>query len=145
MHAHVVLVVEDYEDLREALVYQLGAEGFAARGVATGAEALALVAGGYRPCLVLLDFRLPDLDGWEVAEMFADDPRTAGIPIVLLSGDPRAVTGASRHVACVLLKPLLPDQLRAAVVEHARCSPAPLAELGDLGGGGAEADRQRWR
>jgi CheY-like chemotaxis protein len=127
-HSHVVLVVEDYDDLRDALEYELRAEGFGVRAVASGREALGLLAQRYRPCLLLLDVQMPDVDGWDVCRAVRADPDTAHIPIVLLTGDSHALGGGTRGVAHVLAKPVLPGELVATINEHARCPCEPASQ-----------------
>jgi two-component system cell cycle response regulator DivK len=62
----------------------LRAAGFRTLEAATGAEGIAL-AEAKLPDLVLLDLRLPDMDGAEVARELRDGERTQGIPVVALS------------------------------------------------------------
>ena len=62
----------------------LRAAGFRTIEAETGAEALAR-AYVDRPDVILLDIRLPDLDGAEVARRLKGDPRTADIPVVALT------------------------------------------------------------
>jgi len=67
-----VLVVDDHADFRASARALLEADGFEVVGeAATGAEAIA-AAGRLRPGLVLLDIRLPDLDGFAVAQRLAE-------------------------------------------------------------------------
>ena len=73
-------------------------------GAASGMSGVAL-AQERRPDLVLLDFHLPDMNGDQVLERLRADPRTAEIPVVMLSGDatPGQIArvlalGASRYV-----------------------------------------------
>jgi len=79
-----IFVVEDEEDILELLKFHLGHEGYA---VTTAASGEAAVKGISRkpPDLVLLDLMLPGLDGLEVCRTLKKDPRTAGIPIVMLT------------------------------------------------------------
>ena len=51
---------------------------------ASGAEAISL-AGEHSPDVILMDLRLPDMDGIDAARMLGGRPRTAGIPVVALS------------------------------------------------------------
>jgi CheY-like chemotaxis protein len=61
-----VLLVEDSDDVREALLELLELLGHHAEGVATGAEGVARAVAG-APDVVLVDVGLPDFDGMEVA------------------------------------------------------------------------------
>ncbi len=87
-----VLVVDDHPSFRRCARALLAAEGFEVVGeAADGATALAL-ADELAPELVLLDIRLPDIDGFEVASrLLARDPELA---IVLVSSRDAAEYGA---------------------------------------------------
>jgi two-component system response regulator EvgA len=87
-----VLVVDDHPSFRRCASTLLTAEGFEVVGEAEdGATALAL-AEELEPELVLLDIRLPDIDGFEVASrLLARDP---GLGIVLVSSRDGAEYGA---------------------------------------------------
>jgi two-component system phosphate regulon response regulator PhoB len=80
-----ILVVEDERDLCATIQHVLTREGFHARGVDTGAAALAAVHADPRPDLVLLDLTLPDRSGIAVCQALRADPRTADLPIVMIS------------------------------------------------------------
>jgi two-component system, cell cycle response regulator DivK len=58
--------------------------GFRTLEAGSGAEALAL-AFEHQPEVILMDIRLPDMDGTEAARRLKDDARTAGIPVVALT------------------------------------------------------------
>jgi two-component system alkaline phosphatase synthesis response regulator PhoP len=79
-----VFVVEDEEDIQELLRYHLQREGYAVSGAKSGDEALRAIPPKL-PDLVLLDLMLPGLDGLEVCRALKRDPKTAGIPIVMLT------------------------------------------------------------
>jgi two-component system cell cycle response regulator DivK len=83
-NAPVVLVVDDNEQNLTLARDVLRAAGLRTLEATTGAEAIAL-ADEHQPDVVLLDLRLPDLDGTEVARTLRDDVRTARLPIVALS------------------------------------------------------------
>ena len=83
----LVLIVDDNAKNLKLARDVLRAAGFRTLEAATGAEGIAFAAERL-PDAVLLDLRLPDLGGTEVARRLRDDPRTAGIPIVALSALP---------------------------------------------------------
>ena len=74
-----VLVVEDEEDIRELVSYNLLKEGYQVAGVASGEDALAAVESK-PPDLVLLDLMLPGLDGLSVCRKLKGNPLTESIP-----------------------------------------------------------------
>jgi len=84
MDGHLVLIVDDNERNRKLARDVLTAAGFRTLEAATGAEAIAL-ADERLPDVVLMDIRLPDMDGTEAARRVATDSRTAGIPVVALT------------------------------------------------------------
>ena len=79
----VLLVDDDARNLKLARDVLLAA-GFRTLVAGNGTEALALAAE-HRPDVILMDLRLPDMDGTEAARILADGARTAAIPVVALS------------------------------------------------------------
>ena len=85
-----VLVVEDDADLAALLQMILGDAGYAVRTAADGAQALSRVAEAM-PALILLDMRMPVMNGWEFARTFADRyGRAAPIIVVTAAENARA-------------------------------------------------------
>ena len=80
----LVLIVDDDERNAKLARDVLERAGMRTLSASTGAEALAL-AREHLPDVVLMDLRLPDLDGGEAARRRAADGRTAQIPVVALS------------------------------------------------------------
>jgi two-component system cell cycle response regulator DivK len=80
----VVLIVDDNEKNRKLAATIMSAAGFRTIESATGAEALSLAAE-HVPDVILMDLRLPDMDGTQVARTLADGERTARIPVVAWS------------------------------------------------------------
>jgi CheY-like chemotaxis protein len=80
----LVLIVDDNEQNRKLARDVLRSAGFRTLAAASGAEAIAL-ADEQLPDVVLLDLRLPDLDGVDVARALRDRARTHRIPVVALS------------------------------------------------------------
>lgn len=79
-----VLIVEDDADIAALLARRIGRRGHLARVAATGSSALAQ-AGAHPPDLVLLDLRLPDMDGWEVLDRLRDHEALAQVPVLVVS------------------------------------------------------------
>jgi two-component system, cell cycle response regulator DivK len=80
----LVLIVDDNERNVRLARDVLRFAGFRTLEAATGAEGISLALDNL-PDVILMDIRLPDLDGTEVARRLKDDPRTAQIPIVALT------------------------------------------------------------
>jgi two-component system cell cycle response regulator DivK len=80
----LVLIVDDNEQNAKLARDVLHAAGFRTIEAASGADALARAAGD-RPDVILLDIRLADMDGTDVARRLKGDPRTAHIPVVALT------------------------------------------------------------
>jgi two-component system cell cycle response regulator DivK len=80
----LVLIVDDSENNRKLARDVLRAAGFRTLEAASGAEGIAL-AGEQLPDVILMDLRLPDMDGADAARTLGEGARTARIPIVALS------------------------------------------------------------
>jgi CheY-like chemotaxis protein len=116
-----VLAVDDSVTIRKALELILIPAGFAVEFAASGAEALDK-ARQLLPALLLLDFILPDLRGSEVCHELRADPRTAHIPVVLISARGAEIRQAyedAPNVIRYLTKPFTPDEVIAVVTEVA--------------------------
>src|SRR4051812_35754643 len=86
-----VLVVDDEQDFLELLKYNLTHQGFEVITAASGCEAL-LQARCAVPDVILLDLMLPDIDGISVCETLRSNPRTARVPVVMVSQLDNAIT-----------------------------------------------------
>ncbi len=79
-----ILVVDDDNDFREAICEVLGEAGYPVQQAENGEVALRRVADE-APGIVLLDLKMPVLDGWGVMERMRGDARSSAIPILILS------------------------------------------------------------
>ena len=79
-----ILIVDDTRENLQLLVGMLSNRGYSVRPAPNGKLALA-TARAEPPDLVLLDIRMPDLDGYEVCRQLKADPRTREIPVIFLS------------------------------------------------------------
>jgi len=80
-----ILVVDDSPDIIELLTDTLTRQGYRVRSAASGSEALSSVAAEV-PDLILLDIRMPDMDGYEVCHHLKSDARGYGMPVIFISG-----------------------------------------------------------
>jgi len=137
-----VLIADDNADLRAYLATMLAAK-YAVDTVSDGA-ALVAAARTHRPDVIVSDARMPFIDGFEAARMLREDPRTADIPIVLLSGkggDEAADAAIDVGVDDYLVKPFTVAELIARVDALARRRSA-FRETADAV---ASADVRTWR
>ncbi len=79
-----VLVVDDENDIREAVVELLAEEGYEVHGAGDGAEALRK-ARAFHPSVVLLDLMMPGMSGWDFCAERKGDPELQQIPVIVLS------------------------------------------------------------
>ena len=84
MADELVLIVDDNEKNLKLARDVLRHAGFRTLEARTGGDGISL-AVEQLPDLVLMDIRLPDMDGTEVVRLLKADERTAGIPVVALS------------------------------------------------------------
>jgi CheY-like chemotaxis protein len=131
-----ILVVDDDDDLRGAIFALLQEEArVRVAAVANGQQALDLLRGGLRPCVILLDLRMPEMGGVEFRREQLASPDLADIPVVVLTGDLREIEAVRElGVAFVLMKPVNLRQLLevaarfCADVDRLELPPQPSAE-----------------
>lgn len=80
-----VLIVDDDMVLGSGLILALGIEGYAPVYVSSGVEALALLAEGLHPQIVVLDVMMPEVDGWEVLSRIRQNALIATVPVIMLT------------------------------------------------------------
>ncbi|MBA2572303.1 MAG: response regulator [Gemmatimonadetes bacterium] len=85
MSQQTILLVEDNTHILDAFTLLLEDSGYRVRAATTGSQAIQSVREA-SPDLVLLDLGLPDMDGLEVVHAIKRDPRSARVPIVVLTG-----------------------------------------------------------
>jgi two-component system, cell cycle response regulator DivK len=79
-----ILLVEDEELNRDMLSRRLMRRGYEVLLAVDGLQAIR-VALEQMPDLIVMDMRLPDLDGWQATRQLRDDPRTSSIPVLALT------------------------------------------------------------
>lgn len=118
----LVFVVDDEPDIRELVRLNLELDGHEVEVAGNGAEALAAVAEGLRPDLVLLDVMMPEVDGWEVLRRLKGDPDpdVASTPVVLLTaraGELERIRGGIEGALRYIVKPFEVAVLNKAVTD----------------------------
>ncbi|MFZ0827437.1 MAG: response regulator [Verrucomicrobiia bacterium] len=112
-----VLVVEDDPDQLELIRSSLKAAGFAIGTAANGIDAL-LKTRSVAPDLIVLDLMLPGLNGFDICESLRQDPATASVPIIMLTGmhgQFGRFAGLEAGASEFLFKPFDPQELIAKV------------------------------
>lgn len=110
----VVVVVEDDRSSAELMALHLEAAGLRPVVVPNGADGLAAVRA-QSPAAVILDIRLPGMDGWDVLGAIKGDPHTASIPVVVVSVIHERGRGFALGASDYLVKPVARDDLLAAL------------------------------
>ena len=100
-----VLVVEDHEDMREALVEILRLEGYQVSWAGDGQQALG-EAKLHRPDVILLDLMMPEMNGWQFREEQVKDPDIADVPVIVMSA-----YASDMDAAASLPKPFLIEDM----------------------------------
>jgi phosphate regulon transcriptional regulator PhoB len=141
-----ILVVDDEADLVELVSYNLNKEGFIVDSAADGEAALSKLRKG-KYDLVVLDLMLPGIQGIELCRILRNDPKTASLPIIMLTAKGEEIDrivgleiGADDYVT----KPFSPRELVArvkAVLRRSKEKPVTdkLLKVGEL-----EIDKERY-
>jgi two-component system, cell cycle response regulator DivK len=121
----LILVVEDFLDARELYAEYLTYAGFKVVTAINGHDAMRQAAF-FRPDLILMDMRMPGMDGIEASTDLKASPALAGIPIIAITADPSPeVAARAVEAGCVtcLAKPILPDVLAASISRVLKLEP----------------------
>jgi CheY-like chemotaxis protein len=113
--APLILLVEDDVAIRETVAECLVAEGYRVDAAEHGADALARLARGERPALLLLDLVMPVMNGAELIARVRADPRLSGLRMLLMTAAFTAPGPDLPKVDATLVKPFDLDDLLAAV------------------------------
>jgi two-component system alkaline phosphatase synthesis response regulator PhoP len=117
-----ILIADDEPDMITILEFRLKKKGYEILIAANGAEALAK-ARAIVPDLVILDYRMPILNGLEVCQQLQTDPQTKNIPVLLLTASVQnsmKIDYTSLGIRQYIVKPFEPEILLAAVEEYIR-------------------------
>src|SRR5258706_7598161 len=108
-----ILIVEDSAETRTVLQLILGMKGYETVVAEDGLDALAYLRAGGVPAVVVLDVRMPNMDGMSFQRALRADPRWASIPVVIFSAFPPADAGGA--IAIVPKGNMDPDVLLGVI------------------------------
>ncbi len=134
-----VLIVDDEPDVIDLLVYNLQKAGYRTATARDGATALQK-ARDEIPSLIVLDLMLPQMDGTEVCRHLKADPKTAHIPIIMLTAraeEVDRVVGLELGADDYVTKPFSPREIALrvrGVLRRAsgKTAPAEVLKFGDI-------------
>jgi CheY-like chemotaxis protein len=111
-----VMIIDDDPGIRESIETLLPLFGHAVVGAGDGAEALARLRSGPRPCLILLDLMMPGVSGFDLRAHLLADATLAGIPVIVITGAGHGAAEKARALDLeVMRKPFELAALLAAV------------------------------
>jgi two-component system, OmpR family, alkaline phosphatase synthesis response regulator PhoP len=133
-----VLVVEDDRDIADLVALYLERDGFSVEIVTAGTDAFPRALAS-PPDLMVLDRMLPGLDGLEVCRAMRANPRTAGVPIIMLTAraeESDRIAGLELGADDYVTKPFSPKELvaraKALLRRATRQASTPQLRYGEL-------------
>lgn len=110
------LVIEDDDDSRDAFCALIQITGHEAVGVENGEAALTFLRSHPPPAAIVLDMRMPVMDGWQFRQIQRSDPRLKDIPVLVVSAEQRFKQAVLESgVVGFIEKPIDPDALLLAL------------------------------
>lgn len=134
-----VLIVDDSASIRRLLCELLDAEGYAVHEAADGLAAFLVLSRRVQRYVVLLDYMMPTMDGWNLLQLASADSRLLSQHAYIVMTAPHSqlptalLAFLQHHTIPLLHKPLHKDQLCELVAQASRCLsqempvPTPLA------------------
>lgn len=119
----MVLLVEDDKSIREMMSEILTSQGYQLLQASNGKEALETLKARLskkEPCVILLDLKMPVMDGMQFIEEIQKNPelRSLGIPIIITSALSEARKQNIPHVSKMLMKPYDLDDVLSTIDEY---------------------------
>lgn len=124
---HRILIVEDEQDIADLIGFNLQRAGYEVMKAHDGIEGTE-AAKRERPDLIVLDLMLPGRDGYGVFRELKRDPRTVGIPVIMLTARAQTddrIQGLEAGADDYLTKPFSPKELMLRVQAILKRSDAP--------------------
>ena len=119
-----VLIVEDDTDILSLFEAGLAMRGYSIEIARNGRDALDHLASAEGlPAVIVADLHMPVMNGWQFLTALAEDPRLAGIPVIVLTAADDPSQSAPRPPT-VLIKPVAMDALASAISAAASRGPS---------------------
>lgn len=135
-HAAPILIIDDDPDLLQSLVVVIEAlSDYSVITARNGEEGIERFYE-HQPQCIIVDARMPKLDGFQFVRLVRGDPATSHIPLILLTAltqDKDRFTGLASGADCYLMKPVAPLELLDAIRDVlARTAAQRAQQLHDL-------------
>ena len=101
----VILVIEDDPTFAKILYKQCNERGFKCVASPTGEYGI-VIADKITPHAIILDIKLPGINGWRVLDLLKENPNTRHIPVHIMSGDNETIAASSKGAIGYLTKPI---------------------------------------
>ena len=124
----VILLIEDDPNFAALLLRHCNEQGFKCLAAATGEAGLAMAAE-YQPAAIILDIKLPGMDGWQVLEILKEQTNTRHIPVHVISAAEATIDALQRGAIGFLEKPATKDDLDQALLGLRQLLQKRLKEL----------------
>ncbi len=128
--ASSILVIDDDPAVLDIMQRFLNREGFNVITSLSGQEGLRL-ARAQSPDLILLDVRMPNLNGWEVLSRLKSDPELASIPVVMVTIEEDQSLGSALGATDYLVKPVDSERLLTLLQPYRSESPLSVMVVED--------------
>lgn len=112
-----VLIVDDDQEFREALVEIVSREGFQVETATSGMQALDKLRWGLKPCVVLLDMQMAVMTGWDFRAEQERDPALAAVPVIAMTAGYWKARDVGDY-ADRITKPIDVPTLKAALAKY---------------------------
>lgn len=132
-----VFIAEDNPILLQGLERALTANGYEVSTAADGVEMMELLQGSRLPDILVLDVMMPGMTGLDVLDAVRGDPRTAHLPVMLITAAAEELipgSGFEQHQVDVLMKPFRLNDLLERIEEHVSASRSHSGEIRPSGG-----------
>ena len=128
-----ILVIDDDPSVHDLMQRFLGREGYRVLAALEGQEGVEL-AKQQAPDVILLDIRMPQMNGWEVLTLLKSDPELTRIPVVIVTIEDDQALGSALGAVDYLLKPVDYDRLLTLLQPYCSSTAASVLVVEDNAG-----------